>query len=51
MHKRVIAEEQGIDWHASKGLEEELYAIHGVGLALNVVGFGLTEVLIVTGLP
>ena len=50
MHKRVIAEEQGIDWHASKGLEEELYAIHGVGLALNVVGLGLTEVLIVTGL-
>ena len=50
MHERVIAEEQGIDWHASKGVEEELYAIHGGGLALNVVGLGLTGVLIVSGL-
>ena len=51
MHERVIAEEQGIDWHASKGVEEELYAIHGGGLALNVVGLGLTGVLIISGLP
>jgi len=50
MHERVIAEEQGINWHASKGVEEELYAIHGGGLALNVVGLGLTGVLIVSGL-
>ena len=50
MHERVIAEEQGIDWHVSKGVEEELYAIHGGGLALNVVGLGLTGVLIVSGL-
>ena len=51
MHERVIAEEQGIDWHAEKGLEEDLYAIHGGGLALNVVGLGLTGVLIISGLP
>jgi uncharacterized protein (UPF0303 family) len=51
IHERVIAEEQGIDWHAEKGLEDELYAIHGGGLALNVVGLGLTGVLIVSGLP
>ena len=51
MHERVIAEEQGIDWHASKGVEEELYAIHGGGLALNVVGLGLTGILIISGLP
>ena len=51
MHERVIAEEQGIDWHVSKGLEEELYAIHGGGLALNVVGLGLTGILIISGLP
>ena len=51
MHERVIAEEQGIDWHASKGLEDELYAIHGGGLALNVVGLGLMGVLIISGLP
>jgi uncharacterized protein (UPF0303 family) len=51
MHERVIAEEQEIDWHVRKGVEEELYAIHGGGLALNVVGLGLTGVLIVSGLP
>ena len=50
LHERVLAEEQGIDWHKSKGVEDELYAIHGGGLALNVVGLGLTGVLIVSGL-
>ena len=51
IHERVIAEEQGIDWHAVNGVEEELYAIHGGGLALNVVGLGLTGILLVSGLP
>ena len=51
MHERVLAEEQGIDWHVEKGLEDELYAIHGGGLALNVVGLGLTGILIISGLP
>ena len=51
IHERVIAEEQRIDWHATKGLEDELYAIHGGGLALNVVGLGLTGILIISGLP
>ena len=50
LHERVVAEEQEIDWHKSKGVEDELYAIHGGGLALNVVGLGLTGVLIVSGL-
>jgi uncharacterized protein (UPF0303 family) len=50
LHERVLAEEQGIDWHKSKGVEDELYAIHGGGLVLNVVGLGLTGVLIVSGL-
>ena len=50
LHERVLAEEEGIDWHKSKGLEDELYAIHGGGLALNIVGLGLTGVLIVSGL-
>jgi uncharacterized protein (UPF0303 family) len=50
LHERVLAEEQGIDWHKSKGLEDELFATHGGGLALNVVGLGLTGVLIVSGL-
>jgi uncharacterized protein (UPF0303 family) len=50
LHERVLAEEAGIDWHKSKAVEEELYAIHGGGLALNVVGLGLTGILIVSGL-
>ncbi len=50
LHERVLAEESGIDWHTSKGVEEELYAIHGGGLALSVVGLGLTGILIVSGL-
>ena len=50
LHERVLAEEEGVDWHKSKGVEDELYAIHGGGLALNVVGLGLTGVLIVSGL-
>ena len=50
LHERVLAEENGIDWHKSKGVEEELYAIHGGGVALNVAGSGLAGVLIVSGL-
>ena len=50
LHERVLAEENGIDWHLSKGVEEELYAIHGGGVALNVSGSGLAGVLIVSGL-
>ena len=50
LHERVLAEENGIDWHQSKGVEEELYANHGGGVALNVGGIGLAGVLIVSGL-
>ena len=50
LHERVLAEERGIDWHQSKGVEEELYAIRGGGVALNVAGTGLAGVLIVSGL-
>ena len=50
LHERVLAEEQGIDWHATTGLSEELHAIFGGGLALNVVGLGLTGILLVSGL-
>jgi uncharacterized protein (UPF0303 family) len=32
MYERVLAEEQGIDWYATKGLPEETHAIHGGGL-------------------
>jgi len=51
MYERVLAEEQGIDWYAAKGLPEETHAIHGGGFPLNVVGLGSTGVLIISGLP
>ena len=51
MYERVLAEEQGIDWYAVKGLSEELHAIHGGALPLNVVGLGLMGALIISGLP
>ena len=50
LHERALAEEQGIDWLVSNGLEEKDYAIYGGGLALNVVGLGLTGILLVSGL-
>ncbi len=49
--ERVAAEERGVDWYVEKGLSEELHAIHGGGLALNVAGSGLTGILLVSGLP
>ena len=51
MHVRVDAEERGVDWYVEKGMSEELHAIHGGGLALNVAGCGLTGILLVSGLP
>ena len=51
MYERVLAEEQGIDWHAATGLSEETHAVHGGGLPLNVTGLGLTGILLLSGLP
>ena len=51
MHERVDAEERGVDWYAETGLSEELHAIHGGGLALNVAGSGLAGILLISGLP
>ncbi len=51
IYERVLAEEQGIDWYASKGLPEETHAIHGGSLPLNVTGVGLVGILLVSGLP
>jgi uncharacterized protein (UPF0303 family) len=45
MHERVV------DWYAEKGLSEELHAIHGGALALNVSGLGCVGMLIISGLP
>ena len=32
-------------------MSEELHAIHGGGLALNVAGSGLAGILLISGLP
>jgi uncharacterized protein (UPF0303 family) len=49
--ERVAAEERGVDWYVENGLSEELHAIHGGGLALNVAGSGLAGILLISGLP
>jgi uncharacterized protein (UPF0303 family) len=51
IYERVSAEERGADWHSETGLSEELHAIHGGGLALNVAGQGLAGILLISGLP
>jgi uncharacterized protein (UPF0303 family) len=51
MYEKVLAEESGINWYQSTGLAEVDHAIHGGGLALNVVGLGLTGILVISGLP
>ena len=48
--ERVKAEEADADWHQEHGVDEEGYAVFGGGLALNVVGLGLTGILLVSGL-
>ena len=51
MFERVLAEEMGIDWYATKGLPESTHAIHGGALALNVKAMGCVGVLLISGLP
>jgi uncharacterized protein (UPF0303 family) len=51
MRERVFAEENSFDWYLKHDLSEELHAIHGGGLPLNVNGLGLAGVLLISGLP
>ena len=51
MRERVFAEENGFDWYLKNDLSEELHAIHGGGLPLNLNGLGLAGVLLISGLP
>ena len=51
MYERVLAEEQGIDWHKENNLLDETHAIHGGGLPLNTKNEGFVGVLLVSGLP
>ena len=49
--ERVLAEENGIDWHKENNLMDETHAIHGGGLPLITKDVGYQGVLIVSGLP
>ena len=51
MYERVLAEEQGIDWHKENNLLDETHAIHGGGLPLITKEDGCVGVLIISGLP
>jgi len=51
MFERVLAEEQGIDWHKENNLLDETHAIHGGGLPLITKDDGFVGVLIISGLP
>ena len=51
IYERVLAEENGIDWHKENNLMDETHAIHGGGLPLITKDGGYQGVLIVSGLP
>jgi uncharacterized protein (UPF0303 family) len=51
MYERVLAKEQGIDWHKENNLLDETHAIHGGGLPLITKSDGFVGVLIISGLP
>jgi uncharacterized protein (UPF0303 family) len=49
--ERVLAEEQGVDWHKENNLLDETHAIHGGGIPLITKSDGYLGVLIISGLP
>ena len=51
MFERVLAEEQGIEWHKENNLLDETHAIHGGGLPLITKGDGFVGALLISGLP
>jgi uncharacterized protein (UPF0303 family) len=51
MFERVAAEESGVNWYEYNNLSEELHAVHGGGLPLNVTGVGMAGILLISGLP
>ena len=51
IYERVLAEENGIDWHKENNLMDETHAIHGGGLPLITKDGGYQGVLIISGLP
>ena len=51
MYERVKAEEDGINWHESHGVEDATHAIHGGGFPLVSRDRGFEGVLLISGLP
>ena len=51
MYERVLAEEQGLDWHKENNLLDETHAIHGGGLPLITKDKGFVGILLISGLP
>ena len=51
MYERVKAEEEGVDWYTHYNRPEEMHAIHGGGLPINIAGGGLEGILLISGLP
>ena len=49
--ERVLAEENGVDWHKENNLLDETHAIHGGGIPLITKKDGYLGVLIISGLP
>ena len=51
MYERVLAQEQGIDWHKENNLLDETHAIHGGGLALKTKDQGFLGTMLISGMP
>ena len=51
MFERVAAEEAGVNWYEHNNLSEDMHAVHGGGLPLNVTGVGMAGILLISGLP
>jgi uncharacterized protein (UPF0303 family) len=51
MFERVAAEEDGVNWYEHNQMSEELHAVHGGGIPLNVTGVGMAGILLISGLP
>ena len=50
IYERVLAEENGVDWHKENGVTDETHAIHGGALPL-ITEEGFKGMLIISGLP
>jgi uncharacterized protein (UPF0303 family) len=51
LYERVLAQEQGIDWHKENNILDETHAIHGGGIALKTKDQGFLGTLLISGLP